>query len=233
MSKRAKFSWIELIAGIAIGGILTVVILPMFECTCVEGSKIKALALAKQIALGLKIFAGDNDGVFPKVGTPVQLTSVAGANDAFASLFPTYCQSEKIFANKLSAYNYKVPDDHIDPSFTGTRTLTLANGENAYAYMMNLTESSNRAWPLVVDAPSSARNPTYPVGGPKVRGSVWDGKYAIIICLDMRGSLAKVDRVSGAVKRTDTANGGNILVPVAAHGADPGWVNGGVLELPQ
>jgi type II secretory pathway pseudopilin PulG len=233
MSKRAKFTWIELLAGVASLVILASVFLPPFGLVNVQGAKTKAVAQAKQIGLSLSLFAEDHNGVFPKIGTPAELTSVSGSNDAFACLFPEYCQSESIFANKRSAYNTKVPDNRIDLEYTGARTLTLANGENAYAYMMNLSESGNRAWPLVMDAPSSARNPTYPAAGPKVQGSVWNGEYAIIIRLDMTGLPVKVDWSTSTVKRTDVAGGANILIPVAAHGSDPGWANGGVLELPQ
>jgi prepilin-type N-terminal cleavage/methylation domain-containing protein len=233
VSSAAAFTLIELLVVITIIGILAGIALPVFQSVSVKGSQTKALAQAKQIGLALKLFAGDNEGVYPKVGTPAELAGVAGSNDAFACLFPTYCQSETIFANKRSAYNTKVPDNHIDPSYTGTRTFTLANGENAYAYMMNLSDSGNPAWPLVMDAPSTTGNPTYPLGGPTVPGSVWDGKYAIIICLDNSGSLAKVDGTSFTVKRTDVASGANILIPVAASGTDPGWANGGILELPQ
>lgn len=221
----AALTWMELLFVIAILAVLLVSSIPIeFGRVGVKGLQTKALAQAHQIGLALELFAEDNNGVFPKIGAPAELTAVDGSNDAFACLFPAYCQSETIFANKRSAYNYRTPDNHIDAPYTGTRTFTLANGENAYAYMMNLSVSGKRAWPLVVDAPSSRANPTYPPG------SVWDGKNAIIICLDMSGSLAKVDPDTGAVKRTD---GANILVPVAAHGNDPGWADGGVLELPQ
>jgi type II secretory pathway pseudopilin PulG len=233
MNKKAVFTWIELIVGIGIVGILAILAIPTGPVVQVKGAKVKALAQAKQIGEALKLFAGDNEGVYPRIGTPAELTAVAGSNDVFAALFPTYNQSETIFGNRRSAYNYRKADDHIDDSYTGHRTFTLANGENAYAYMMNLTESGDPAWPLVMDAPSSARNPTYPSGGRTVRGSVWDGKNAIIISLDNSGRLAKVDRTSFTVKPRHVANGSNILVPVAAHGTDPGWADGGVLELPQ
>jgi prepilin-type N-terminal cleavage/methylation domain-containing protein len=186
-SFTAAFTLIELLVVITIIGILAGIALPVFNSVQVKGSQTKALAQAKQIGLALKLFAADNDGVYPKSGTPTLLTSVQYANDAFAPLFPTYTQSETIFGNKLSAYQTTTPDNVIDNPYTGTRTQTLKQGENVYAYMMGLTDASNPSSPLVFDGPADVSGDYTQTQSAK--GGVWSGTKAVVIHLDNSGGL--------------------------------------------
>ena len=188
----AAFTLIELLVVITIIGILAGIALPVFNSVQVRGSQTKSLAQAKQIGLALKLFAGDNDGVYPKVGVPTALTSAATANDAFAPLFPTYTNSEAIFGNKLSAYQTSAPDNVIDPSYKGTRSQTLKKGENVYGYMMGLSDASNPASPLVFDGPSD--NQGNYTQTQNAKGGVWSGTKAVVIHLDNSGGL---DTLSG------------------------------------
>ena len=232
-STTMAFTLIELLVVITIIGILASIALPVFNTVQVKGAQTKALAQAKQVGLALKLFAGDNDGIFPKTGTPTGNTGT-NSNDNYAALFPTYTQSETIFANKRCAYNTVVPDNKITSPYDGAnRGSTLTAGENAYAYMMGLTDSSNANYPIVMDAPASAANPTYPLGGAAVRGSVWDGAKAIMVFTDNSAQLMTVNSADHYVRRTDSAAGTpNILVPVAAAGNDPGWCSGCTLTVP-
>ena len=112
-----------------------------------QGPADQGLAQAKQIGLALKLFAGDNDGVYPKNGVPTIITAVpANSNDAFSALFPTYTTSEKIFGNKLAVgwQTGKAPMTKIDNPATYPPTKTLKAGENVYGYMMGLTDASPR-----------------------------------------------------------------------------------------
>lgn len=68
--KRAVFTGIELIVGMVVLGILAVVVTPSGPVVTVKGARTKALAQAHQIGLALLFFAEDNNGVFPKIGTP-------------------------------------------------------------------------------------------------------------------------------------------------------------------
>ena len=201
----AAFTLIELLVVITIIGILAGIALPVFNSVQVRGSQTKGLAQAKQIGLALKLFAGDNDGVYPKTLTPALLTTCTTANDAFAPLFPTYTTSETIFGNKLSAWNTSTPDNIIDPTYTGNRSQTLKAGENAYAYMEGLTDAANPASPLVMDGPRDNQG-TY-VTQQNAKGGVWSGTKAIVIHLDNSGGLDNLTVTGSGTSGTATDMG--------------------------
>ena len=200
-SMTAAFTLIELLVVITIIGILAGIALPVFNTVQVKGSQTKGLAQAKQIGLALKLFAGDNDGAYPAVGTPALLTNIDKSNDAFAVLFPQYLTSENIFANKLVTGS-KTPDNAYDATYTGTRTKTLAQGENVYGYMTGLTDASTPTSPLIFDSPANIQGQYSNVTG--AAGAVWGGTKAICIRLDN----------SGAVENLATADPGTPANPV-------------------
>src|SRR5689334_1751663 len=91
------FTLIELLVVITIIAILAGIALPVFSSVQIKGQQTKALSNAKQIGLALRLWAGDNNGIYPSYtlssGQPTT-TTVSDSNTAFAQLFPTYIQSE-------------------------------------------------------------------------------------------------------------------------------------------
>ncbi len=152
------------------------------------GSQTKALAQAKGVGLALKLFAGDNNGNYPRQGIPMEMKDgPTSANQAFAVLFPTYIQAETIFGNKLSAYQTgKGPDNVIDNPYVWEPVETLRPGENVYGYVMGLKDDSRPDAPLVVEGTDGTGHYNR---SEHTRGGLWKGEKAVVIHLDNSGVL--------------------------------------------
>lgn len=189
---QSAFTLIELLVVITIIGILAGIALPAFSAVQERAGQTKSLASAKQIGLALKLYAGDNDGQFPaKAGDPVTGPAAADAttaNDAFKNLFPAYLTQEKIFWVSKSHWSNKAPPDE-DAS---TATKCLSAGENDYAYVRGLNDTSNPSFPLVATGLASGSTTQYTTDK-AARGGVWAGQKAVVVKVDQSGEIMKVD----------------------------------------
>lgn len=191
------FTLIELLVVISIIAILAGIALPVFSSVQTKGAQTKALSNAKQIGLTLKLYATDNNGQYPsKVPDPTSgrptTTDVTTANEAFAQLFPDYLTSEQIFFQAKSAFTPTPPDDRITTETGGsTGGKTLDVGENHWAYVLNLSDSSNASYPLVADGFEDPGSHTYATDETQP-GGVWRAKAAIVIRVDGSGKVEKV-----------------------------------------
>src|SRR6266571_7579397 len=211
----SAFTLIELLVVIAIIAILASIALPAFSAVQERAKQTKDLSNGKQIALALKQFALDNNGVFPNnaygggnnyAAAPV-LTAANKSNDAFRWLIPAYVNSEDIFVVPGSAWSTG-DDNSLDTTLNTTGgnpyptapqdLTTLATGEVGYAYVTDLNDTSNPQMPLICDAFTTA---TITYGNDKtVAGGVWGGTKAIVIFVDGSGRVIKCD--GGAVGAT-------------------------------
>lgn len=211
---NAAFTLIELLVVITIIAILASIALPVFNGVTERANQTKDLSNAKQIGVALKLFATDNNGFYPSKLPGTDYNSAPDtlptlSNDAFWWLFPNYLQSEDVFAVASSKWTPKNPDNKIDPPTSGTRTDTLQAGENNYAYVAGLTDTSNPAFPLLADGFSSTV-PAYDTNKSN-KGGVWAAKKAIVIFADASGQVLKVDPTSHTVKRPGSTTGEDLF----------------------
>ena len=206
----SAFTLIELLVVIAIIAILASIALPAFSAVQERAKQTKDLSNGKQVALALKQFALDNNGVFPNNvyggGLSYDAASplVAGStsNDALRWLVPTYTNSEDIFVVPGSAWS-KGDDNSLDAVLNtsggatypvaggGVDATTLASGEVGYAYVANLNDTSNPQFPLICDG-FQIGTTTYP-NDKTITGGVWGGTRAVVIFVDGSGRVMKCD----------------------------------------
>src|SRR6266516_2536910 len=207
----SAFTLIELLVVIAIIAILASIALPAFSAVQERAKQTKDLSNGKQVALSLKQFALDNNGVFPDkaYGGGLSYDAAAGplaagqfSNDAFRWLVPTYTNSEDIFV--VPGSKWSVGDDNsLDAVLNttggatypvaggGVDNTTLASGEVGYAYVTNLNYTSNPQFPLIVDG-FQIGTTTYP-NDKTITGGVWGGTRSIVIFVDGSGRVMKAD----------------------------------------
>ncbi len=201
----SAFTLIELLIVITIIAVLASIALPAYNGVKERGDQTKDLSNAKQVALALRQFAIDNNGVYPAKMPAADYAAAAAtqpttSNDAFWWLFPNYLQSEQIFAVTGSAYTPGTPDNKLDPSTASTRTDTLKKGENSFAYVSGLTDTSNPTFPLVADGFITGTPGKY-TANKALPGGVWSGKKAIVVFCDSSGQIMKVDTTTLKILR--------------------------------
>ncbi|MEO8438780.1 MAG: type II secretion system protein [Spartobacteria bacterium] len=196
----SAFTLIELLVVITIIAILASIALPVFNAVTERANQTKDLSNAKQVGLGLKLFATDNDGKFPVATTT--------ANDAFAQLVPQYISTEKVFYLAKSAWTPTAPDEVSSDAGT-----TLVSGENNFAYVNNLTDTSNPNFPLIADG-FGATEGTYSTDQ-TAKGGVWKGKKAIVIRADISGTVEKCNSAFQVFGKTGGPTDADIFVPSA------------------
>jgi len=201
-SKTYAFTLIELLVVISIIAILAGIALPVFGQVQIKGAQTKALSNAKQIATALKLYAVDNNGNYPSyqltagqpANPPVVVTT---SNDAFCQVIPDYVPTEDIFWLAKSKWcTGNGPDNQIDNPMVSPSTKTLAPGENEWAYVTELTDTSNAAMPLIADGfitggDSGSHQYSTDVTKP---GGVWQAKVAIVVHVDASAAVLKVDK---------------------------------------
>jgi len=226
VSKSSAFTLIELLVVISIIAILAGIALPVFGEVQVRGAQTKALSNAKQVGTGCKLFAMDYQGNFPQWpkgadGAPDKAGTATDSNAVLETLIPDYLPDKGVFSIPKSAY-CKVTSD------SATERLKLVAGDNEWAYVTNLSDTSNSRFPLIADgfsvgsesAPSYNADETTP-------GGVWKAKKAIVVRVDISGTVETLygqgtgAARKGTVKRFDDKPTENAFVADTAQE----WLN--------
>ncbi len=185
-----------LIFGFACGSFL-----PLFNGTAPRSRVTAAAALAHGIHIGLMQYAVDHEGSFP--------TAEHDSNEALRQLVPRYVENEKPFYVAGSAWHeptrqgntVRGPDNVIGEGPDYPKA--LEKGENHWAYVSGLTNSSDSNIPVIADGLSDTPG-TYSTD-PAKRGGVWHGTRAIVCYAD--GSI-----------RTESVDAGTLRI--LRHGHD-------------
>jgi prepilin-type N-terminal cleavage/methylation domain-containing protein len=224
----AAFTLIELLIVISIIAVLASIALPAYNGVKERGDQTKDLSNAKQVALALRQFAIDNNGSYPAKKPAIDYSDPAAtslgagdkSNDAFWWLFPTYLQSEQIFAISGSAYTPNNPDNKIDPAGSAARTDTLKPGENSFAYVSGLTDTTNPTFPLIADGFVNGSAGSYTSNKART-GGVWSGKKAVVVFCDASGQIIKVDAKSNKLLRPSGSSTPDLFTGTA----DGTWID--------
>jgi prepilin-type N-terminal cleavage/methylation domain-containing protein len=183
------FTLIELLVVISIIALLAGIALPVYQTALMSGQQTSALQNARQVGMALRTYAGDQGGEYIS-GTNSYGEAIQSSNDAFRSLIPTYLDNEQVFVVPGSKDGPHA-DNIIDPY-----TQILRPGENHWAYIEGLSETSSSLWPLVVDGANAAGQYTNVQGD---LGGIWKGTKAIVINTD--GSSHLIPLLGPATQR--------------------------------
>ncbi len=206
---RDAFTLIELLVVITIIGILAGIALPVYSTIQERGQQTKVLTQAKQIGLGLKLYASDFDGVYPRDNSTDPETgeaagAIASSNVAFRLLVPSYVPSEEIFYVAGSSFcNASPPDEDVDGD------ARVAAGENHFAYVKGLKETSNPRIPLVADGMADVGGTYSETEGED--GAIWKGNKAIIVRVDQSASIENLNSDFEVVGPRADGSSGNVF----------------------
>ena len=226
------FTLIELLVVIAIIAVLASIAVPVFSTVQTKGAQTKALSNGKQIGLALKLYASDNNGIYPSyvvdasgnAATPP--VNVASSNDAFCQLFPNYIKSEAIFWLAKSKWcSTNPPDELKDDTLTVPSTNTLKSGENEWAYVLGLNDTFNPSVPLIANGFVVGGEATHKYTKDQTaQGGVWKGVNAIVIRADNSGTVEKVNQTDLTVTGPNGSAGGTQGDIFTTANAANGWL---------
>ena len=178
-SHRTAFTLIELLVVISIIAILAGLAMPVYTKVIMNGRQADAMSNARQIGLGLRLYANDYDGNYPTKKNSYG-EDIKTSNDVFRSLVPTYVDNEKVFAVPSSKAGPMADNDMSDAAHI------VAPGENHWAYIDGLNSTSNSNWPLIADHTDGTGKYTDKEG---VLGGTWKGTKAVVLNTDMSAHL--------------------------------------------
>ena len=219
------FTLIELLVVISIIAILAGIALPVFGEVQTRGAQTKALSNAKQVGTACKLYAMDYQGNYPFWTDPVNKTGIpSDSNAVLQTLMPDYLPDKGVFTIPKSAYTKS-------RGGAGNQQTKLQAGDNEWAYVRGLTDTSNSRFPLLADgfAQGTEADPNY-VADETQPGGVWKAKKAVVIRVDASGTVETLykkgtgNSAKGTVKRSEDEPTKNAFAKDAS--SDPPWLNG-------
>lgn len=207
-NRNQGFTLIELLVVITIIAILASLAVPTFNVIQDKANQMKGTNNARQIIMAMKLFASDNNGIYPDSVTNPQTGSMAQtANDAFRMLIQSeLLPDERIFGCPSSGYQ---PDGNIGQAPVYGQA--LQPGENHWAMTRGLTESAVGTMPLVYENPVS---PSWPpmwncdAAGTLAPGRAWRGGKIIIGLNDNSVNVEQLAAKSGSAVGPAMRQGG-------------------------
>lgn len=194
--QASAFTLIELLVVISIIAILAGIALPVFGEVQTRGAQTKALSNAKQVGTACKLFAMDYNGNFPFYLDPVERRGEGqDSNRVLQTLIPDYLPDKAVFRVDKSAYCKRRASAGSDLGQT-----KLDPGDNEWAYVAGLSDTSNARFPLLADG--FAQGGTHYIADEQQPGGVWKGKKAVVIRVDISGNVESTYRQGQAGSNT-------------------------------
>jgi prepilin-type N-terminal cleavage/methylation domain-containing protein len=205
------FTLIELLVVIGIIALLASIAVPAFTGVQIRAAQTKAMSNAKQIGLACKQFAIDNNGLYPTYAWSASGTGSATAttsNDCFENLLPTYLTTISLFWVAKSGFcAVNQPTDPSQSSMQLGTALPTGAGNNEWAYIPGLYDTSNSTFPLIADGFNALAGHVYS-SSQTATGGVWKGLQAIVIFVD---DSAKVMKTNAALAVPGSPNGNDLF----------------------
>jgi prepilin-type N-terminal cleavage/methylation domain-containing protein len=198
---KKGFTLIELLVVIGIIALLASIAVPAFTGVQIRAAQTKAMSNAKQIGLACKQYAIDNNGAYPSyqwsangTGTSVATTST----QAFETLFPSYLTTISLFYVPKSPWT--PGNQPTDPTQTqmAAGTALATSGQNEWAYVTGLYDTSNSTFPLIADGFATLASHSYTTDETK-QGGIWKGNQAIVIFADDSAKVIKCNPTTYSV----------------------------------
>ena len=171
------FTLIELLVVITIIAILASLAVPVFSKIQEKANQTKGINNARQITLALKLYAADNNGVYPD-GNAADVTAAAAtvSNAVYDSLLQQgIVTSEAIFGCPNSAFN---PDGDLATPLTG------AMNSVHWGMAQLASDSTNGGSAIVFESPAGGGagmgSCTWGPPGAIIQGRSWSGPRIII-----------------------------------------------------
>lgn len=197
--QKRRWGWLQITAVVFALVALVGALVPTLNSVAPRANQAAAIGNCKQIAIALKIYAGDHGGKYPDSAEPSPTTS----NQAFRILFrEDVLRDERLFNCPMSKFQTggkigTAPDfsEAVEP------------GENHWAMTKGVTDQSPGSMPLVFENP---KIPSWPPvwdtdhEGKPVKGRVWRGGKIMVGFNDTSVMSVKIDPETGRPATSST-----------------------------